>query len=219
MDNVVAANFESGPSFEQCLKFWEGHYADTLPEGYHLRSLSSLPDGEEKSILSSYNPDSDDFGFLLIGRAGVGKTYVLNAIMNDILKAAYIHRVSLVKLISYYPVGYLIYKLRTKKDGIDYERCLNAQFLFLDDLGVENTTDFAREHFFTILDLRCQKRKPTFISTNLSLNELNQKYGERITSRLKEMCAIIEIKGSDKRSEILKDRVSILKERMKERAQ
>ncbi|MEN0060319.1 MAG: ATP-binding protein, partial [Bdellovibrio sp.] len=160
-----------------------------------------------------YDEGNDDFGFLLMGKSGVGKTFILNAMMNKILKAAYIHEASLIDTVAYFPMGYLLYQFRTKKDPQEFQKCLKCRFLFLDDLGSENTTDFAREHFFTILDLRCQKRLPTFISTNLSLNELTQKYGERVTSRLKEMCAILEIKGSDKRTDIMRDRISILRNR------
>ncbi len=169
-----------------------------------------------KSVfLKPHDVLNDEFGFLLTGKSGVGKTFVMTAFMNKVLRAAYEWQMPMQKAAAYYPIGYLIYQLRTKRDGSEFHNCLDAQFLFLDDLGAENTTDFAREHFFTILDVRCQKKKPTFITTNLSMNELSAKYGERISSRLKEMCAILEIKGSDKRSDILKDRVAELKERMK----
>lgn len=200
--------------FEARLEFWSRPFLKTLPAEWADRNLSMLPESDIKALLSSYSPNDDDFGFLLIGRSGVGKTFILNALMNKLIKIVFESKLSLPEYVAYYPIGYLIYQLRTKRDAPEFNDCISKYFLFLDDLGSENTTDFAREHFFTILDLRCQKKLPTFISTNLSLNELTQKYGERVTSRLKEMCVILELKGNDKRSDIMRDRIGTLKQRI-----
>jgi DNA replication protein len=113
-------------------------------------------------------------------------------------------------------LGFLLYKMRNAPRGDDLlERCLNYKFLFLDDFGAENTTDFAREQFFTILDIRCQKQHPTYITTNLNPKEIREKYGERIFSRLKEMAIFVEIKGEDKRNAIYKKRSLNITERIK----
>lgn len=205
---------DSRASFEDCRKFWENGFKATLPAGYESRDLDLVEDSNEKRILTAYDVLNDEFGFLLSGKSGVGKTFVLTAFMNKVLKAAYDWRMPMIDAAAYYPIGYLIYQFRTKREAPEFENCLKTQFLFLDDLGTENSTDFAREHFFTILDIRCQKKKPTFITTNLSMNELSAKYGERITSRLKEMCAILELKGADRRSDILQDRISEIKKRI-----
>jgi DNA replication protein DnaC len=41
--------------------------------------------------------------------------------------------------------------------------------------------------------------KPTFISSNLSLKQLGERVGDRIVSRIVEMCEIIKIEGDDRR--------------------
>jgi DNA replication protein DnaC len=205
--------------FEEKLAYWETiHQCGILPQGYRTRNLAQLPDSEEKKILMAYDEGEDEFGFLLQGQAGVGKTFILTALMNKILRACDQYECSLSEYVLYFPIGYLLFRLRTQRNPEEFSHCIRRKFLFLDDLGTENTTDFAREHFFTILDMRCQKKLPTFISTNLNMNELKEKYGERIVSRLKEMCIPLTIKGEDKRTDFLKDRVKILKQRIASRS-
>lgn len=201
--------------WEQKLAFWE-HYRmhDILPDGYRTRSLENLPDSEEKKILMAYDEGDDQFGFLLMGEAGVGKTYILTALMNKVLLACNKFDCNLSDYVLYFPIGFLLFKLRSQRQPREFEDCISKKFLFLDDLGAENTTDFAREHFFSILDIRCQKKLPTFVTTNLNMNELKEKYGERVVSRLKEMCVPLTIKGSDKRVDVMKERVGVLKRRM-----
>jgi DNA replication protein DnaC len=202
-------------TFAEKLEYWSTFYADTLPQGFKDRKLSEAEGGEEIAILRAYDEGEDNFGFILMGEVGVGKTFILMALMNKVLDACYKYEAPFSDYVAYFPIGYLLFKLRNNRDPEEFTRCMKTKFLFLDDLGAENTTDFAREHFFTILDLRCQKKLPTFITTNLSFNELKEKYGERVVSRLKEMCIPIQIKGRDRRVDVMKDRAQKLKERTK----
>lgn len=194
------------------LDHWEKEFKDTLPAGYRERHPADIDSDEVKAFLSSYDWMNDPFGLLIMGKAGVGKTWILTAIMNDVLANCYSWSESMTKNVAYYPSSYLIYLLRNQ-DKKAFDRCIEVSFLFLDDFGAENTTDFAREHFFTILDIRCQKRKPTFITTNLTMQEISAKYGERFVSRLKEMCIPMIIQGNDRRTEIARDRAIEFKKR------
>lgn len=81
--------------------------------------------------------------------------------------------------------------------------------IFIDDLGVEdesysvygNTTDVMRKvlrwryDVFTMPELRWK----TYITTNLDEASLKQRYGERIASRLNEMCVFLSLKHPDRR--------------------
>lgn len=205
----------SNVNFEEKLGFWEMSFKDVLPAGYRSRTIDQMPESEERQIMSQYDDGEDQFGFVLMGKAGVGKTYALTALMNKVLEDCHKYDVRLSDFVAYYPVGYLLFKLRSHRDPPEFDTCVNTKFLFLDDLGAENTTDFAREHFFTIIDLRCQKKFPTFITTNLTFNELKEKYGERVVSRLKEMCLPLSIKGDDRRTDMMKERMLELKNRAK----
>ena len=202
------------PTYEEKLKYWESSFIDVLPAGYSTKTLDQLEASDEKSILTNYDEGEDDFGFLLMGQSGVGKTFALAGLMNKVLKACHTHDAAFSQYVAYYPISYLIYKLRSQREPHEYNTCIRVKFLFLDDLGAENTTDFAREHFFSILDLRCQKKMPTFITTNLGFNELKEKYGDRIVSSLKEMCIPLALKGTDKLADIMKQHMADLKSRL-----
>ena len=74
-----------------------------------------------------------------------------------------------------------------------------VEVLFIDDIGTEKTTDWAQQTLYTIIDRRYRENLQTVITSNLSLNELSDKTGDRITSRIAEMCKVIELKGKDRR--------------------
>lgn len=197
---------------KELISFWELHFSTTLPSGYRNRRPEQIEDPNVREFLSSYDWLNDPFGLLIMGKAGVGKTWVLTAIMNDVLENCFKWKEKMTTHVAYYPTSYLLYQLRGQ-DRDAFNNAISVSWLFLDDFGSENITDFAREHFFTILDLRCQQKKPTFITTNLTMNEIGQKYGERFVSRLKEMCVPMVLEGPDKRTDISKVRAEEFKQR------
>lgn len=63
-----------------------------------------------------------------------------------------------------------------------------ADLVVLDDIGVENVTKFVEETFTRILDYRLQYQKPTIITSNLSIDDLDTIYKSgRISSRVEKM--------------------------------
>jgi DNA replication protein DnaC len=44
--------------------------------------------------------------------------------------------------------------------------------LIIDDLGIERNSEFALEQVFNIIDSRYRSRKPLIVTTNLTLDEL-----------------------------------------------
>ena len=59
------------------------------------------------------------------------------------------------------------------------------------------TNNFSNSHLFTFLNERNLRKKPTIISTNLSLSELKDRYSERIFSRLTNQFTFRKLSGSD----------------------
>lgn len=75
-----------------------------------------------------------------------------------------------------------------------------TQLLLIDDLGTEPMWEnITVEQLFALLDARFSSRKNTVISTNLSLKELQQRYTERIASRLLDtrQCQAVRFLGDD----------------------
>ena len=61
---------------------------------------------------------------------------------------------------------------------------LETDLLIIDDLGVEFSTQFTVSCVYNIINSRLLSGKPTIISTNLTPAELEDKYTQRITSRI-----------------------------------
>lgn len=90
---------------------------------------------------------------------------------------------------------------RDYKDKTDYQdELLNSGKVFiLDDIGVEKVSEFVEEFMYLLINTQYEKVYPIVITSNLPLSALAEKLGDRIVSRIKEMCEIIEVKGEDRR--------------------
>ncbi len=73
----------------------------------------------------------------------------------------------------------------------------NCDLVIIDDLGTELTNNFVSSQFFALLNERHLRRKSTIISTNLSLEELRDRYSERIFSRITSNYSMCKLTGKD----------------------
>jgi primosomal protein DnaI len=105
----------------------------------------------------------------IYGKFGVGKTYLLGAIANELAKR------QISSLIVYVP-DYL----RELKGSIGdntvnekIEMVKTAPILMLDDIGAESMTSWGRDEVFgPILQFRMLENLPTFFTSNFDLNGL-----------------------------------------------
>lgn len=116
---------------------------------------------------------------VLIGGYGCGKTHLAAAIAN--------YRIALGYPALFVIVPDLLDHLRaayapSSATGLDerLETIRDTPLLILDDLGAHNSTPWAQEKLFQILNHRYNGRLPTIITSNQRLEELDP----RITSRL-----------------------------------
>ena len=77
---------------------------------------------------------------------------------------------------------------------------LTCSLLIIDDLGTENLTPFVISQLFHVINSRDLSRKTTIISTNLSPEEPQSSYTERISSRLMGQYTPIPVFGEDLRN-------------------
>lgn len=106
-------------------------------------------------------------GMILWGSPGTGKTFYATAIGNELLKLdVTVARVSAAKIVEVMQGLY------------DYEKggfvsTLNQNdLLILDDIGAERDTPFAREVIFSVVDNRCNLKKPIIATTNLTVQQM-----------------------------------------------
>ena len=84
------------------------------------------------------------------------------------------------------------------KSFID-DNLIIPEILILDDLGSEKLTDYVRTTFFYIFNEREGKEKLTIVTSNHSLEKIDEYLGCRISSRIAGCCKIIKFTGQDRR--------------------
>lgn len=145
-------------------------------------------------------PSSDKKVILLLGQVGTGKTCVTAATANELIRKGYY-----VLYTSSFEFNNLMLKYRTspmesKADII--ESVTDADALFIDDLGSEPIfNNVTRELLFSVLDTRINSGKTTIITSNLNPEQLLNRYGERVYSRLtgKAHALVLTLNGDDLR--------------------
>lgn len=146
-------------------------------------------------------------GLVLHGGTGTGKTFAAACIANALLdKGVRVLMTNFPRILNTLSGMY-----EGKQAYIDD---LNSySLLIIDDFAVERQTEFTAEIVQNVIDSRYMVRKPLILTTNISYNELINPPDirrQRIYSRLKEMCLIIEVKGKDRREQKMAQNIAEL---------
>ena len=75
----------------------------------------------------------------------------------------------------------------------------SKQLLILDDIGTETATGWVLDQLYMLINKRYNEMKPVIFTSNLSIEDIGKVLGDRIASRIVEMCDVIELTGDDKR--------------------
>jgi len=135
-------------------------------------------------------------GIFLFGQAGTGKTHLVSKIAQEVNKE-----------IKFVKVPKLLLSLKSNFDGHGYrnEQIINnlskVEILILDDLGAEKASEWVAETLYILIDERYSNMNTTILTSNYHPSDLVGRLGDRVVSRISEMCRIIEIKTSDKRKD------------------
>ncbi len=90
---------------------------------------------------------------------------------------------------------------RADENGGDTLELLNeCDLLILDDLGMEISSSYITAMIYNIIDTRIMLAKPTIISSNLSMQELEKRYNERFVSRVLGFYDRMPFRGKDIRA-------------------
>jgi len=187
-----------------------------MPKKILNASLESLDlaEGRREAILKAatfaktYRVGKFQKGLYLTGPFGVGKTYILAAMANALAKRHI--KVALVYLPD------MIRELRNALGQNNLEELLteikNVEILILDDIGSEMHTQWVRDEIIgPLLQYRLLEEKPTFFTSNKSIEELIRDYAyttdgvhdetkaRRIGDRIKALAEEVKIAGKNYR--------------------
>lgn len=164
----------------------------------HAENLQKIAEILQK--WSKKYPDVAKNNIIISGNTGVGKTYLSSCLANELIK----NDVS-VCFVSAFDLNESFLKYHTSFDNTKsswINPFIDADVLFIDDLGTEPMLkNVTKNYLFLVISERERFNRPTIITTNLKLDELNMRYDERIYSRLcnKRNSALIFIDGDDLR--------------------
>lgn len=90
---------------------------------------------------------------------------------------------------------------RADENGGDTLELLNeCDLLILDDLGMEISSSYITAMIYNVIDTRIMLAKPTIISSNLTMQELEKRYNERFVSRVLGFYDRMPFRGKDIRA-------------------
>ncbi len=139
---------------------------------------------------------------LLTGGTGLGKTFLSACIATQVAKQGF--------SVAYETAGNLFNKLEKDRFYPDEQAARQAQelkdcdLLIIDDLGTELPGSFVTAALYSLVNDRMLENKSTVISTNLTVDEIAQRYNPQIASRLQGAFRMLPFVGDDIR--VLKNR-------------
>jgi DNA replication protein DnaC len=194
--------------YEHCTL--DSYYTD-FPSSHRTLAAAHL---RARKFVEGYPLETAGTGLLLTGSIGVGKTHLAVGILQALVAERgatglfYDYR-DLLKQIqnSYNP------QVRETELEI-LAPVFEAEVLVLDELGASKPTDWVWDTVAHILNTRYNDRRTTIITTNYANlgpleglprengkaareETLGDRIGERMRSRLQEMCVVVEMQGQD----------------------
>jgi len=176
-----------------------------------------------RKFVENYSPsDTTGTGLLLTGSIGVGKTHLAVGILQSLVSERgatglfYDYRDLLKQVQNSYNRQVAETELEVLRPVFD------AEVLVLDELGASKPTDWVWDTVAHILNTRYNDRRTTIITTNYANlpplgaeagqgsalrnavreETLGDRIGERMRSRLQEMCVVVEMHGEDFRQKV-----------------
>ncbi len=164
--------------------------------GVSQRALMEINRGLCERYADQY-PQNDPRDLLLMGKSGLGKTFLLQCMANRLTQRGYPPTyVSAYRLFETARQSYM------ENDSAILAPLMDAPMLIVDDLGTEPLmNNVTVTQLFNLLNERQLNSRHTVLSTNLTMPELRDRYTERVASRLLDatQCLRIGFVGADVR--------------------
>lgn len=192
---------------ENFLTFNENKFSDEVDLAKYKVNISprkNIINIKQKCLSFVENfDDPNTKNLLFTGNTGLGKTFMSNAIANELLQRGKSVLYQTAPVLLETVIDNKMTKNKTSNQDLFYKNVLEADLLIIDDLGTESLNSMKLSELFTILNTRllnlnCKITK-TIISTNLSIDNIFKNYEERIGSRIAGYYDIYYFFGEDLR--------------------
>ncbi len=187
-DILISENFDS---------FDLAFYSEKINKKYNISPRYNMRKTLEAVLNFIENFEFQKKNLLFTGATGLGKTFLCNCIAKDILDKGY----SVLYLTAPKFFNMLEQHKFNKSITVDEKEQLDllkeVDLLIIDDLGTEMITAFTQTETFNMINSRILENKPTIISTNFKVQEIKERYSDRIASRVIGHYEIHEIFGDD----------------------
>jgi DNA replication protein DnaC len=160
-----------------------------------------------RKFVDGYPVETGGLGLLLTGTIGTGKTHLAVGVLLALIEQRGVNALfcdyrELLKEIqhSWNP------QVNSTELGV-LKPVFEAEVLVLDELGAQKPTDWVWDTVALILNTRYNDKLTTIITTNypnlsagaIKEETLGDRIGNRMHSRLSEMCVVVELAGADRR--------------------
>ncbi len=196
-------------------------YEASFPGADHSLAAAHLM---ARRFVDGYPATTSGRGLLLTGSIGVGKTHLAVGILQALIVEKSVHglfcdyRELLKEIQNSYNPQVAVTEMEILQPVFD------AEVLVLDELGAAKPTDWVWDTVALVLNTRYNDKRTTLITTNYAdlppggvtasngagrgprEETLGDRIGERMRSRLAEMCVLVEMRGKDFRQGVRRAR-------------
>lgn len=173
------------------------YYDDVSPDvQLHMTPLQNIKNVVAEAKRFVQNFDREYQNLLIYGNTGVGKTFLSNCIADALINSA--HHVVYLSAHKLFDVFRANQSFKPEEDSsLLYRYIFDCDLLIIDDFGTEAVNSFTNSCLYDCLNERLVREKSVIISTNLSLDQLQANYSERIFSRILGNYTLLKLLGKD----------------------
>jgi len=175
------------------VEFWKEHYRENyIRATFPLRIAKDLLTLKLKEL-----PNDEIESTFIFGQVQSGKTIRAAQMMVQERKRIYLNNLPDQSMFISFPELFSeireTYNNPSKTEKQVLDKYLTVDFLIIDDFLTARPTEWVMEILYRLINYRYENLKKTIITSNLSLQEIeNVLQDQRITSRINRMCIIEE---------------------------
>lgn len=172
-------------------------FSDLSEEYYKGEDLTRFRKARDLCIRFVQNFDTTPSNLYFFGTVGTGKSLLSICAAHELIESGhfvlYFSAASLFDTLAGFN-----FRSGSREEYQSFLHDINhCDLLIIDDLGTELTNSFTTAQLFNCINERYLNRKSTVISTNLSLEEMQRRYSDRIFSRIVSTYELCKITGPD----------------------